>query len=340
MSASSSSSSSSSLSLSLSESSENFDYLVPFISKDEHTVFFTDLRNTTEEQLDKAIEIFFRNCTERIKEKIEQEKTGSRDKYNDISLYSQYVDFSKWSKWYINVVKGREGYIGVSYVYFQNPAAFFVLLGRNPDGSPRFKVVNQEDLECDEDIDCWDIPEIDKLKADIPEGKVLAIDSQRMVPFPDIENDEDTVIPEIKQCVVILKPEKYNGMILNQLFSHLFESDKWVTEEMIREQFVPFCSCKQSRNSLEVNIVGEKVYVKFSPNFDDSHFALKMRQKIEIKFENKKCTLFFDYRKKNVYSESNRGRGSSRSNSRGYKRGGYNQKGDIEFKNWRSNQKY
>jgi len=290
------------------------------IFKDEHTIFITSLEDTTEKQLDEAIKLFFSKCSKVL--------SSSSEKYKE------YENESIWSKWHINIVITREGHLGVAYVYFQNPAAYYIMIGRNIDGSHKLREAEPGDHNDDDIIDAWDIPDVDRLKENVSEGKVLVVDHERIVDFPSIKMDDGSIIiPNIRPCVVILKPETYETIIPNHLFSQLI-MNQWVTAEMIKERFQTFCSCKESRNKLYVDIENGKIFVKFHPGYNDAHFALKMNQKVVFTSpEGKECSLYFEYRKKIPpvsENRSNRGRSSSRGNRGGYSRGSSN-----DNTNWR-----
>lgn len=308
------------------------DSFEPLIFKDNHTIFITGLESVTEEELDNYFSIFFEACS---KFYAQSENVKERE----------YADPSKWSKWYINVVKGKDGYLGIAYVYFQNPAAYYAVVGKNLDGSHKLREADPGDYDDDQEVDSWDIPDVESLKAKATEGKVLIVDDRQVVQFPDIEIEEDNkkvkISPTIKACIVVLKPEKYENIIPTQLFTQLGPNE-WITADMIKERFSNFCSSKESRNKLNVVIDGSKVYVKFHPHYNDIHFALKMCQKAVFRSKDKtEATLFFDYRKKATPSFGDIGGSSSGGRGRG--RGGYNRSGrgnatrenDSQSRNWR-----
>lgn len=312
------------------------DSFEPLIFKDNHTIFITGLEMVTEEELDKTLAFFFEACS-----KFYSESSNEKEK--------EYADPSKWSKWYINLVKGRDGPLGIAYVYFQNPAAYYAIVGKNLDGSHKLREADPGDYDDDQEIDSWDIPDVDSLKAKATEGKVLIVDDKPVVSFPSIEivdPDEPSggsgsssgrkkmlVVPTIKACIAMLKPEKYETIIPNQLFTQI-GMNNWLTAEMIKEHFSRFCSSKESRNKLNVIIEGGKVFVKFHPHYNDIHFALKMCQKTSFSYKDNECTLFFDYRKKATPSfnaankEDSEGSGRGNGGGRGY-RGNNNRRYDY-----------
>lgn len=202
---------------------------------DNHTTFITDLGPTTKEQLGQALATFFYKCEDVFK--------GTNREF--------------WGRWRINIATNREGKsIGVAYVFFTKPEAYNAILGRNLDGSRRFKEeanpdykeVNQSNSLEVIDFNTFDFIPSNMSWADMAEDvsvpkTIKTRFDQPWVEFPVIRLTQDQKVdgtslevkPVVKPCLAYNPDKTFNKYIL---FCKNVPS--WLTEGDIRALFSPF----------------------------------------------------------------------------------------------------
>lgn len=209
---------------------------------DNHTTFITDLGPVTKEQLGQALANFFYRCEEVF------EGTNR--------------DF--WGRWRINIATNREGKsIGVAYVFFTKPEAYNVILGRNLDGTRRFKEEANPDYkeaEKDDFFSSFDfmnfstkpsemswadmaepltVPKTIKTKITQPwvEFPKIQLTREQAVGFPQSE-----IEPKVKPCMAYNPDPSFNKYIL---FCKNVPS--WLTEGDIHALFTPYVTSPSDR---------------------------------------------------------------------------------------------
>lgn len=274
-----------------------------------HTIFMTELGLTTTIQLDQAITLFFVEC----------------GKY-----FKKPTDF--WGKWKINVVTKQDGnFVGVAYVFFSKSEAYYVISGKNMNGTLRYKEIpnpNYKEENSDNVLDTdlkssWG--DVDMLN----DKTIKILDEDLVISFPVINlTVEQTKIcgqteiyPHIKPCVCFDPKIGLNKYIL---FANNIPS--WVTEADLRTVFDFFTNSKDKRfpkitlakmptrqrngfhqqdnwrssgDKKEENLM--MAFIKFNSNGSESLFALVMTKRIVIKGtgsnSTKKAELFFSHAK-------------------------------------------
>lgn len=247
---------------------------------DTHTVFCTDTSTATAEQLGKALVQFFQDC----------------------STYFN-VPLERWGSWDINVVVNKANKtIGVCYVYFFNPEAYYVITGMNRDGTRKTREVTRKEANYEgyTQVGAWE-KEGEGVEGGEGKDMVLVYDDNRVVTFPEVTvNDRETGEPKnvtikIQKCMISKDSLNTDDYIFHTLFGFLDERDSWVKPDHIRRHFSKYCSSKKSRNELSVVFRRNKIFVNFMKGTNDSHFALFMSKKLVVTEGNKKATVFFGY---------------------------------------------
>ena len=253
----------------------------------------------------------------------------------------------------VNLIVDKEGdYFGFGYIHVTNENVYWMLLGKNPDGSDRLHEYSDPN---------WVAP-VDNLTVDEKKEKYSTMK------WYEITDEEDkAVCPTIKEILSPLMPipgykydkiqyqhlnnvardgdeiQEYGYFELSRAYARDNDPSKvgnvlcsrkiptWIPEFVFKYKFevyandskgkYPIVNMKEGRNE-----TGNIVFVEFDPNTKDAIFALLMTRKVHIihpKNPNLKCSLIFDHaydqqQKSNKDRYDNKSRSNSSSNSSRY----------------------
>ena len=240
----------------------------------------------------------------------------------------------------VNLIVDKEGdYFGFGYVHLTNEKVYWMLLGKNPDGSDRvFEYMDPN----------WVAP-IDDLT---PEEKKAKYSKMK---WYEITDEEDkSVHPVIKEILEPLMPipgykydkvqyqhlknvsnegdevQEYGYFELSRAYARNNEPNKianilcarkipeWIPEFVFKNKFKIYANSNDESETYPIvnmiegkNDTGNVVFVEFDPSTRDAIFALLMTRKVHIvhpKNKNLKCSLIFDhaYEQNQKYRNDNR----------------------------------
>jgi len=209
---------------------------------DNHTTFITDLGPATKEQLGQALAHFFYQCEDVFE--------GTNREF--------------WGRWRINIATNREGKsIGVAYVFFTKPEAYNVILGRNLDGTKRFKEEANPDYkepEKDDFLSSFDFMNLDFKAptmswADMAEPlavpKTIKTNINKpWVEFPKIRLTREQVAETSKTEVepVVMPCKAYNpDPAFNKYILFCKNVPSWLSEGDIHALFTPYVTSPTDR---------------------------------------------------------------------------------------------
>ena len=217
-------------------------------------------------------------------------------------------------KFKINLIINREGeYFGFGYIRISSPEIYWMLLGRNSDGSERFEELPDPN---------WSPPVIQKEEntkktwgeiAEDEESKIRPTIRRNLPPLvtiPGYEYDEDQLkhlrdlkdndeeIPttgffEISRGYATEQP---TGTLRYRLCAR--NVPDWIPEIAFKSIFSAYSNSKDfpKINFADSKKGGKIVFVTFNPKSDDALFALLMTKKVSIvnpNNSNEKTTLIF-----------------------------------------------
>lgn len=240
----------------------------------------------------------------------------------------------------VNLIINKNGeYYGFGYMRVSNEKVYWMLLGKNIDGSerileykdpewipplPKPEVTFEQELERQSKMDWYEIAlEEDKYVhpiiketleslMKIPGYKYNKKQYEHLTQMAINEGKNKDDVPKIGYFEVsrAYGRKVINGKMRNVLCAR--QVPNWIPSVAFREIFKFFCSFNSSVYPIVKLIDGKKsnmpskkiVFITFGPETDDAIFALLMTRKIIIqhpKNKNLKCTLIFDY----AYNNSN-----------------------------------
>lgn len=206
---------------------------------DNHTVFVTNIGPTNAEQLSKAFREYFDKASKKL----------------GIRGGAKY-----WGDWKINIVRNREEKpIGVAYVFFMKPEAYYVILDRNTDGSERTMEVDNPDYkESDDEMDFDTNMDFSSMSfsemswGDMCSAKVSKTINVKIeepiADFPEIKltkeqmksYDGEYVQMNVRRCKAVVPDCTYDKYTLM-----CAKAPVWINKAKIEELFRPYVTCKR-----------------------------------------------------------------------------------------------
>lgn len=272
------------------------------------------------------------NDAEEILGKKLKELAISKSKNKNRLKNKKPTEFIKQKCMYkINLLVNKEGaYHGYGYIRVSNPEIYWMLLGRNPDGTERIEEIPDPD---------WVAPKSPKTKsfeetlnatkskswADVAEDEERHIrpmitkmleplitlpgfkyDPDQLEHLKELakENNEDPeLVPDMGYFEIsrgYAKPP-YPGRIKHKIFAR--NVPNWIPLEAFKIIFSPYVTSKYSKKEYpQVKFINSKngrlVFIDFDSSTTDGMFALLMTKKCAIQHPKKKnlrCELIFTH---------------------------------------------
>ena len=297
---------------------------------DEHTLYIgcgvaneNQIAESLKESITNAEKIL---ATKLKKSKIEKLKTKTSKRKEIKKLESKdLINFRpERCRFQINLLVNKDGaYHGYAYVYISDPEIYWMLLGKNPDGSERIEEIPDPD---------WEPPKELNISSNIDE--IIKKESSKT--WGDIVDDEDKYIrPKIRRqlpSLIDIPGYKYNdeqkqhlkdlypdedipemgyfeisrgyacdnpsGTIKNKLCAR--NVPDWLPKEAFMSRFSRYVTSNDKKYPIIKFIntrKGKLVFVEFDPYSNDSLFALIMNVKSKFVHPETKqeCTLIFSH---------------------------------------------
>ena len=213
--------------------------------------------------------------------------------------------------WHVNyVMNARNEFLGFAYLWVADPAVFHILMGRNPDGSLRQRIIyNNIGSEDDKAFlaETWNWPDEDK-------------DKKAELVQPDFgkegENETPPMTVEILPPLIdvsAIEDSKGNAVMINVLPAFVRASElccslvirnvpPGLSKQYLLDMFKPYSSIKEYPI---VNVASSskdsrtRAFIYFHPHTRDACFAMLMRRK----FTFESTTVLVDYDNSSVATE-------------------------------------
>lgn len=246
-----------------------------------------------------------------------------------IEQADKVLGYNTKCKFKVNLIVGSDGkYFGFGYIRVSDSKIYWMLLGRNPDGSERFReyldpnwtppetpVKSGEDKSWIDIIEEQDSLIQPKIKEELPPLITIPgynYDEEQIKHLKELEETED--VPQIGYFEIsrayATEPDK--TMIKNRICSR--KVPDWIPVEAFKSIFSAYISDNEEKdiypsvNFVESKNGGRIVFITFNPNTNDALFALLMTKKTRIKNpanKNQKTTLIFMHAYDNNKKKSN-----------------------------------
>lgn len=233
----------------------------------------------------------------------------------------------------VNMVENREGKsLGIAFAFITDPSIFYMIIGKNPDGSdrvehrldPTWRPVKSGDTTSGAWIDLLEEEE-KKQPSTITVGldPLITIPPYRLTPAQIAAKRERILAdnkdkPDFHPDLVYVAPEAH--LIISRAFVTPLDEKlvpnilkcknvpNWVTKDEIKGHFRPYAS--DSHTTHERCIKGKRItdtypyvsinndrmaFVIFDPYTHDAEFALRMMRKVHLTKAGEEVTLLFSH---------------------------------------------
>lgn len=222
----------------------------------------------------------------------------------------------------INIVTNKFGnLVGYAYIWLSNPEIYYLLVGKNVDGTDREEWIDDPDwlpsptsgTSCWADIEDERCPKVRRFLPPLlklPNFKYDEIQQLRIKQIIEENNfvDESLTDGSFKTLAAFVSEPEDENIILNVLRGNaIHDGDtqgipEWVTLADLRKIFGRFSSVKPTRNKIypQINFNRNRsCFITYSPETPDAQFALcmKMKTKIRKMVDDKmcECTILFKH---------------------------------------------
>lgn len=261
------------------------------------------------------------------------EKDILENLFGAIREYENNINRRIKSSHFLNVIRDRQGIpYGYGYLYVSNPEVYYLLLGKNPDGSDRKGVVDHSEtspenvkllfkensFEWNQLIEDWsefsnalEERELDPLvdisnpvyynskqKQNLQMFKQRAIQKGKTLQELDYVHNEYAIV----ECTPAIVKDVDIEYIPNKLFCPVVP--EWVSSKVIQAKFQTFVQGKNKNARfypyVRLDPNKRSCVVEFDHNTRDAQFALLMAKNLTFTHprRNKEHTLFFSHMKK------------------------------------------
>ncbi len=206
--------------------------------------------------------------------------------------------------WHVNyVMNARNEFLGFAYLWVSNPAVYHTLLGRNPDGSPRQRII-YNDIDADKAFltETWEWPD-DAKPAVVPDfskeaaNEAPPITIEVLPPLVDVSYIEDSNGNAVSINVMpafVRASELCSSLVIRNMPPGL-------TKQHLLDLFKPYSS---TNDYPIVNVTNSKdgrsrAFIYYHPHTRDACFAMLMRRK----FPFETTTVLVDYDNSSVATD-------------------------------------
>jgi len=234
-----------------------------------------------------------------------------RDSIKSILITAKNRGLPYITNFKVNIVADNKGRLyGYAYVWFTNPEIFNMLVGRNPDGSERFELLDDPDwkpvLDSSNWADICDEEDPPKIRKPLPPLLELPPYDLTAEQRKGLKVQGATVSSKGKfECKPTFVSDPSPEYEPNVLCGTKIPPE--VTEQDLKNLFRPFVSdptIKYEHTSKGVtttdtyplvSITSKRIaFITFNPATKDACFASKMVRKIDLIKDNKSYTLIFN----------------------------------------------